>query len=91
MASQRSPEEKNVLKFIESAPFSDEDKKSWMDEIHENGLTEDRLNTIHAKLKEIPLEKFAGDWQHAKFNMDFNQILKRYQMGEASKNFRHNR
>ena len=91
MAGQRSPEEKNIIKLIESAPFSEEDKKAWTDQIHADGLTHEMLDTIHAKLREIPVDKFAGDWQHAKINMDFTGILKRFQMGEASKNFRHNR
>lgn len=91
MASHRSSEEKNVLKLIDSAPFSEEDKKSWTDQIQADGLTEELLEAIHQKLKETPLEKFAGDWQHAKFNMDFTGIRKRWQLNEASKNFRHNR
>ena len=91
MAVHRSPEEKNVLKLIESAPFEEADRTTWADQIRENGLTTELMDTIHAKLKEIPPEKFAGDWQHAKINMDFASTLKRWQLGEASRNFRHNR
>ncbi len=91
MAGHRSPEEKNVIKLVESTPFSDDDKKAWTDRIQEDGLSEELLNEIHAKLKEIPVDKFSGDWQHAKINMDFTGIVKRWQMGEASKHFRHNR
>lgn len=91
MASHKSPEEKNVVKLIESAPFSEEDKKTWTDQIQADGLSAELMDAIHTKLKEIPIEKFAGDWQHAKFSMDFAAILKRWQMGEASKQFRHNR
>jgi hypothetical protein len=91
MAGQHSPEEKNLLKLIESVPFEEEDKSGWTRQIHEAGMTIELLNEIHAKLQEIPVEKFAGDWQHAKFNMDFAGILKRWQLGEASRHFKHNR
>lgn len=89
--ARRSPEEKNVLKLIASAPFVEEEKNAWTTQIQTDGLTADLLAVIHAKLKEIPVEKFAGDWQHAKINMEFTGILKRFQLGEASKNFKHNR
>lgn len=89
--ARRNAEDKNVLKLIESAPFTEEEKSAWTNAIQSDGLTEELLAEIHQKLKEIPVEKFAGDWQHAKFNMDFTGILKRFQLGEASKHFKHNR
>ncbi len=91
MMARRSPEDKNVLKLIAAAPFAEEDKTAWTNQIQTDGLTDELLTVIHEKLKEIPVEKFAGDWQHAKFNMDFTGIVKRFQMGEASKHFKHNR
>lgn len=91
MATHRSPEEKTITKIIESAPFDEEIKKTWTAQIQENGLTVELLETIHKQLSEIPKDKFASDWQHAKFNMDFAGSLKRWQLGEASRKFKRNR
>jgi hypothetical protein len=89
--TRRSPEEKNVLKLIESTPFEAEEKNAWTNRIQAEGLSDELLAEIHQRLKEIPVEKFAGDWQHAKLNMDFTGILKRFQLGEASRHFKRNR
>lgn len=91
MANHRSPEEKIILKIIEEAPFTEEEKKAWTSQIRDAGITVELLETIHKSLVGIPKEKFASDWQHAKFNMDFTNSMKRWQMGEASRNFRRNR
>lgn len=91
MANHRSPEEKVIEKLIESAPFEEEQKKTWVEQIQTDGLTVELLDAIHQKLNELPKEKFAGDWQHAKLNMELTNSIKRWQMGEASRNFRRNR
>ena len=89
--ARRNAEDRNVLKLIDTAPFTAEEKEAWTNQIQTDGLTEELLVEIQQKLKAIPMEQFAGDWQHARVNMDFAGILKRFQLGEASKNFKHNR
>jgi hypothetical protein len=89
--ARRNPEEKNVLALIEAAPFTTEEKAAWTNQVQSDGVTEELLVEIQQKLKAIPMEKFAGDWQHARVNMELTGILKRFQLEEASKNFKHNR
>lgn len=91
MANHRSPEEKVILKLIESAPFEEEQKKAWTEQIQADGLTVELLDSIHQKLNEIPKEKFAGDWQHGRLNMDLTNSIKRWRLSEASRNFKRNR
>jgi hypothetical protein len=49
------------------------------------------MDEVHKKYLEIPKEKFANDWQRAKNNMEWTNILKHWRMDQARQNFKHSR
>lgn len=91
MSAQYPVETQQLVKFIEKQGFSDEDKQRWLDFLRDNGIDQAIMEEIHQKFLEIPLEKFANDWQRAQNNMEFTKILKRWRMDQASRNFKHSR
>ena len=91
MSTHKTPQSQNLLKLIESTPFTPEEKTHWSAVIQETGITPELTDEIHQAISTLPTEKFENDWEKAKLTMDFAALLKQWRMGEASKNFRHNR
>lgn len=91
MSTHKTPQSQQMLKLVESAPFSQEEKTKWSEILHEKGITPELAEEIHKTLTELPIEKFGGDWEKARFNMELAALLKQWRMSEASKNFKHNR
>jgi hypothetical protein len=91
MSSQNVAETQMLIKFVEKLPFTQKDKKSWLDALHENGIDDEILEQVKEKFHKMPKTKFADDWARAKSNMEFTNIMKRWQMANASKNFHHAR
>ena len=91
MATHKTPQSQKLLKLIESAPFSPEEKSNWSSVLQETGITPELADEVHLAITALPTEKFDNDWEKAKLTMDFTALLKQWRMVEASKNFRHNR
>ena len=91
MNSHNLAETQQLIKFIEKLNFADEDKKRWLEILHENGIDEETIEEIHKKFLEIPVEKNSGDWNRARNNMELTSIIKRWRLSLASKNFRRSR
>jgi hypothetical protein len=91
MAGTNIGETQRLIKIVEKLPFGDEDKKRWLDELHENGINGEMIEEIHKKFLEIDTEKLGGDWNRARDNMEITGITKQWRLSQASKNFRHTR
>jgi hypothetical protein len=91
MSTHKTPQSQQLLKLVETAPFTQEEKTRWSSTLHEAGITTELAEEIHKTLSELPAEKFEGDWEKARFNMELAALLKQWRMSEASKNFKHNR
>ncbi len=91
MSSQNIAETQMLIKFVEKLPFTQKDKKAWLDALHENGIDDEILEQVKEKFHKMPKTKFDSDWMHAKSNMELINIVKRWQMTKASKNFHRSR
>jgi hypothetical protein len=91
MSVQGVAETQMLIKFVEKLPFTQKDKKAWLDSLHENGIDDEILEQVKEKYHKMPKTKFASDWMHAKSNMELTQIMRSWQMAKASKNFHHTR
>ena len=91
MSTHKTPESQRLIKLVEAAPFSPEDKAGWSSTLHEEGITDELAETIHKALAALPVEKFASEWQKAKFTMDLTALLNQRRMSQGSKHFKHNR
>lgn len=91
MSSQNIGETQRLIKFVEKNPFSEEDKKTWLDELHNNGINGEMLEEVHKKFLELPDDQVGGDWSRARENMEILNIRKQWRLSLASRNFHHSR
>lgn len=91
MSSQGMAETQMLIKFIEKLPFTQKDKKSWLGSLQENGIDGDVLEQVKEKFKKMPASKFADDWMRAKYNVELTNIVRKWQMLNASRNFHRSR
>ncbi len=91
MTNRYLVETQQLVKFIEKQAFEAEEKQRWIDALQENGITQEIMDEVHKKYLEIPKEKFTNDWQRAKNNMEWNNILKHWRMDQARQNFKRSR
>lgn len=91
MAGSNFIDKQKILKFIDSIPFTAEDRQKWQAGLDENEVDEALLNEIHEKLMEIPQEKFASDWMKLKYITDLKQIIQQWRIHNSSKQFRRGR
>jgi len=91
MSTHKTPESQRLVKLVESAPFSDDEKTKWNAALQQEGITAELAEEIHQALASLPVEKFADDWQKAKFSMDLSALLNQWRMSQGSKHFKHNR
>jgi len=62
-----------------------------MENVEENGVTEELLDEMHTKLLALPQEKFASEWVKAKLSTDLARVARQWRMQRASRQFKHNR
>lgn len=91
MPAKKTPQTQNLVKLIEKAPFTPEEKTGWLNTIQEFGLTEELADEIHGKLAALSVDAFGSDWEKARFSMDLAAILRQWRMSQGSKQFKHNR
>jgi hypothetical protein len=91
MSGNNKADTQRLIKFVERLPFSEEDKKRWLEELHTNGISEDLLDEVHKKFLEFTAENLGGDWTRARDNMEITNITKQWKLSQASRNFRHTR
>mgnify|MGYP001765370166 CR=1 FL=1 len=91
MSTHKTPESQRLIKLVEAAPFNPDDKAGWSTALQDEGITTELVETIHNALAELPVEKFASEWQKAKFTLDLTALLNQWRMSQGSKHFKHNR
>lgn len=91
MSSNDIGETQRLIKFIEKIPFSDEEKKAWLEILHGDGISTELIEEIHQKFLKIDPEKLGGDWSRARDNMEITSILKQWRLSLSSRNFRRSR
>jgi len=91
MPAKKTPQTHKLLKLIETAPFTTEDKTKWQESLQEFDLNEELATEIHEKLSALATDSFSSDWEKARFSMDLTAILRQWRMSQGSKQFKHNR
>ena len=89
MSGKDIAETQRLVKFIERLPFSEEDKKLWLDELHTNGFAGEIADEVHQKFLAMDAEKLGGDWARARDNMEITAILRQWRLSMGSKSFHH--
>lgn len=91
MSTHKTPESQKLIKLIESAPFTPDEKTQWTTALQEEGITSEFAEVVHKALAALPAEKFASEWQKAQLSMEFTALLNHWRMSQGSKHFKHNR
>jgi hypothetical protein len=91
MAFHLSPEEKEIIKFIEKNSFTDTSKKQWVKLIQAEGLNEELADKIHAKFSKLPLGEKEDEFTHGKRALDLANLIRRWRMAKNAKKFHERR
>jgi hypothetical protein len=91
MADKNIAETQRLIKFIERLPFTEEEKTRWLNELHENGFSGEVADEVHQKFLALDPEKFGGDWERARDNIEITGILRQWRLSVGSKNFHRGR
>ena len=59
MSTHKTPESQKLIKLIESAPFTPDEKTQWTKALQEEGITTEVAEVVHKALAALPAEKFA--------------------------------
>ena len=89
MSSQNIAETQRLIKFVEKLPFTEDDKKRWLEDLHADEINGDMIEEIHKKFLEFPAEKLGGEMARVRENMEITAIIKQWRLSLASRNFRH--
>lgn len=91
MAKKTQAEKHQIIHLLQQIPFDETEKALWMENVEENGVTEELLDEMHTKLLALPQEKFASEWVKAKLSTDLARVARQWRMQRASRQFKHNR
>jgi hypothetical protein len=91
MAEKTQAEKHQIIHLLQQIPFDEAEKASWLENVEENGVTEELLDEMHTKLLALPQEKFASEWMKAKLSTDLARVARQWRMQRASRQFKHNR
>jgi len=91
MAEKTQAEKHQIIHLLQQIPFDETEKALWMENVEENGVTEELLDEMHTKLLALPQEKFASEWMKAKLSTDLARVARQWRMQRASRQFKHNR
>lgn len=86
MTAHNLPEEKQILKFIDTVPFSEKDKKAWSEQIRATGFSVELADTIHKKIAG-PKNKKPDALDLSHFTIEFNGLVNRWRLASQSRNF----
>ncbi len=53
MSIQGVAETQLLIKFVEKLPFTQKDKKSWLESLHENGIDDEVLEQVKEKFHKM--------------------------------------
>jgi len=81
-----SAEENKLLTVLERLPFPEEEKKNWMETIHNSGLNEELIKEIRAKIPGLPKSEPDKELLRARHIRDLNELMRRWRL---SLNLRH--
>ena len=91
MAFHLSPEEKEIVKFIERTPFSDTSKKQWVKLIQNEGLNEELAEKIHGRLAKLPPDEKEDDFTRGRRALELSNLIRRWRMAKNKKKFHERR
>lgn len=91
MALRLSPEEKDIVKFIEKSPFTDTSKKQWVKQIQNDGLNEELAEKIHARLGKLPIDEKEDDFTRGRRALELANLIRRWRLAKNKKQFHERR
>lgn len=91
MALRLSPEEKDIVKFIEKSPFTDTSKKQWVKQIQNDGLNEELAEKIHARLVKLPVDEKEDDFTRGRRALELANLIRRWRLAKNKKQFHERR
>ncbi|MCC6147889.1 MAG: hypothetical protein IT308_10020 [Anaerolineaceae bacterium] len=88
MAIRNTREEKQFLALIARMAAPEEDRVTWMENIHANGLSEELAEEIRQKLSSSPEgESEASHAKRTRNLIDLTRIIRQWRLSRQSKNF----
>ena len=87
MSIKNSPEERQLISLIGKLSLEAADKAAWVQQIQENGMTEELADQIHAKLA-APVENDPNPARHTRLVLDFSRLVNRWRLASQRKNFK---
>lgn len=91
MALRLSPEEKDIVKFIEKSPFTDTSKKQWVKLIQNDGMNEELAEKIHARLVKLPLDEKEDEFTRGRRALELANLIRRWRLAKNKKQFHERR
>jgi hypothetical protein len=85
MSHKNTPSERQLVKLIETFPFPAEVIQGWVTQIHEQGMSEELAEQIHAKLGE-PVDGQPLP-NRARLLVELAAQIKRWRMSEGARKF----
>ncbi len=87
MAIHNSPEERQIIKLLEKLPLPEAERKAWIDEIQNSGMTEELADQIHERLN-APGDGDAHPQTHGIHAIEFTQAVRHWRLAQGSKKFK---
>jgi len=82
MAYKLTTNDRQMIKWLEKIPVSDEVKKGLIDSINQTGLSDDMVDSIHKVV-----ETLTGS-DHTRYLAELTQHVKQWRMSEQARHFR---
>ena len=87
MTRKISREETQIQQAIEKLPFTDDDKKSWIEIIETNGVNEEMVKDIVAKLADLSQPEGEEALEIARNTAELNRRVQKWRLSENLRGF----
>ncbi len=82
MAYKISTNDKQIIKWLEKVPLSEEKKTTWMDAFQQSGITEELVTEMQTAVSELE----GSD--RTRYLADLALLVKKWRLAEQTKHFR---
>jgi hypothetical protein len=86
-----SQDERQLVKFVEKLPVSEEDKNGWLERIRGGEMSEELADEIRKKIAEGENEDEHKSANRARYLVELSMLIKRWRFSNQSHNFQRNR
>jgi hypothetical protein len=86
MAIHNPPEERQVIKLLETLALPESERADWVAQIQSSGLTEELAEQIHQRLT-TPQPEDPHIHNRANALLQYTQLIRRWRMAQGAKKF----